>query len=92
LCCRWCGATPEFLNYHDTEWGFPVSDDLRLFEKLCLEGFLGLSTSHDIIVKQHAGLIEVDTQSGEFTEIKVILPRQAGRSSRRAADQVRAGH
>ena len=36
---------------------------------------LGLSISHDIIVKQHAGSIEVDTQSGEFTEIKIILPR-----------------
>ena len=37
--CRWCGAAPEFLAYHDTEWGFPVSDDNRLFEKLSLEGF-----------------------------------------------------
>lgn len=37
--CRWCGAAPEFLHYHDTEWGFPVSDDRRLFEKLSLEGF-----------------------------------------------------
>jgi DNA-3-methyladenine glycosylase I len=37
--CRWCGAAPEFLPYHDNEWGFPVSDDRRLFEKLCLEGF-----------------------------------------------------
>jgi DNA-3-methyladenine glycosylase I len=42
--CRWCGAAPEFLAYHDTEWGFPVSDDHRLFEKLSLEGFqAGLS-------------------------------------------------
>ena len=37
--CRWCGAAPEFLAYHDTEWGFPVSDDHRLFEKLSLESF-----------------------------------------------------
>jgi len=37
--CRWCGAAPDFLAYHDTEWGFPVSDDYRLFEKLSLEGF-----------------------------------------------------
>jgi len=44
LRCRWCGAAPEFLNYHDTEWGFPVSDDHRLFEKLSLESFqAGLS-------------------------------------------------
>lgn len=36
---------------------------------------LGLSISHDIVVKQHAGAIEVDTQPGEFTEIKITLPR-----------------
>jgi len=42
--CSWCDAAPEFLDYHDMEWGFPVSDDYRLFEKLCLEGFqAGLS-------------------------------------------------
>jgi len=38
---------------------------------------LGLSISHDIIVKQHAGSIEVDTRPGEFTEIRVVLPRVA---------------
>jgi signal transduction histidine kinase len=38
---------------------------------------LGLSISHDIIVNQHAGAIEVDAQPGEFTEIRVILPRTA---------------
>jgi two-component system, NtrC family, sensor kinase len=38
---------------------------------------LGLSISHDIIVKQHGGSVEVDTQPGEFTEIRVILPRVA---------------
>jgi GAF domain-containing protein len=36
---------------------------------------LGLSISHDIVVKQHAGSIEVDTEPGQFTEIKIILPR-----------------
>ena len=38
---------------------------------------LGLSMTHDIIVKQHSGSIEVDTQPGEFTEIKIILPHTA---------------
>lgn len=37
--CKWSGAAPEFLDYHDREWGFPVSNDIRLFEKLCLESF-----------------------------------------------------
>lgn len=37
--CRWCVAAPEFLDHHDTEWGFPVDNDHRLFEKLYLEGF-----------------------------------------------------
>jgi len=39
LRCRWCSAAPEFLAYHDTEWGLPEADDRRLFEKLSLEGF-----------------------------------------------------
>ncbi len=37
--CVWCGTDPLYTHYHDTEWGFPVRDDRRLFEKLCLEGF-----------------------------------------------------
>jgi DNA-3-methyladenine glycosylase I len=37
--CPWATSTPEYRSYHDTEWGFGVTDDHRLFEKLCLEGF-----------------------------------------------------
>ena len=37
--CGWCGNIAEFFLYHDTEWGFPVDDDRRLFEKLCFESF-----------------------------------------------------
>jgi DNA-3-methyladenine glycosylase I len=37
--CFWGASSPEYQAYHDTEWGFPVADDHRLFEKLCLEGF-----------------------------------------------------
>jgi DNA-3-methyladenine glycosylase I len=42
--CRWCQASAAYWHYHDHEWRFPVTDDRRLFEKLCLEGFqAGLS-------------------------------------------------
>src|SRR5580765_8435572 len=37
--CFWCGEAPDYVSYHDDEWGHPVEDDHRLFEKLCLEGF-----------------------------------------------------
>ena len=42
--CWWCGSDPLYVRYHDEEWGRPVTDDTRLFEKVCLEGFqAGLS-------------------------------------------------
>ena len=37
--CGWGASTPDYAVYHDQEWGRPVTDDRRLFEKLCLEGF-----------------------------------------------------
>lgn len=52
LRCRWCLATPEYLAYHDTEWGFPVADDRRLFEKLCLEGFQSGLSWRTILAKR----------------------------------------
>jgi DNA-3-methyladenine glycosylase I len=52
--CHWCGSAPEFLDYHDTEWGFPVGDDHRLFEKLCLESFQsGLSWRTILAKREH---------------------------------------
>ena len=50
--CRWCSAAPEFLDYHDSEWGFPVSDDHRLFEKLSLESFQSGLSWRTILVKR----------------------------------------
>jgi DNA-3-methyladenine glycosylase I len=50
--CRWCAAAPEFLAYHDTEWGFPVNGDRRLFEKLCLEGFQSGLSWRTILAKR----------------------------------------
>ncbi|MCD8493988.1 MAG: DNA-3-methyladenine glycosylase I [Alphaproteobacteria bacterium] len=42
--CFWCGDDPLYVRYHDEEWGYPVHDNFRLFEKICLEGFqAGLS-------------------------------------------------
>ena len=37
--CGWCGTDPDYVRYHDTEWGRKVTDDTVIFEKLCLEGF-----------------------------------------------------
>ncbi|MGB3409904.1 MAG: DNA-3-methyladenine glycosylase I [Microthrixaceae bacterium] len=50
--CGWAGAAPEFLHYHDTEWGFPVADDRRLFEKLSLEGFQSGLSWRTILAKR----------------------------------------
>jgi DNA-3-methyladenine glycosylase I len=50
--CGWCAAAPEFFAYHDSEWGFPVDDDRRLFEKLCLEGFQSGLSWRTILAKR----------------------------------------
>ncbi len=50
--CSWCAATPEYLHYHDTEWGYPVVDDQRLFEKICLEGFQSGLSWRTILTKR----------------------------------------
>ena len=50
--CRWSGAAPEFLDYHVKEWGFPVADDRRLFEKLSLEGFQSGLSWRTILAKR----------------------------------------
>ncbi|WCL52947.1 DNA-3-methyladenine glycosylase I [Gimibacter soli] len=50
--CGWCAAAPEFFDYHDCEWGFPVADDIRLFEKLCLESFQSGLSWRTILAKR----------------------------------------
>ncbi len=52
LRCSWCSAAPEFFEYHDTEWGYPVDDDVRLFEKLCLESFQSGLSWRTILAKR----------------------------------------
>jgi two-component system, NtrC family, sensor kinase len=71
------------ISIRDNGIGIPPDVKEKMFDpffttKPTGEGTgLGLSISHDIIVKQHGGAIEVDTQPGKFTEIRVILPRTA---------------
>ncbi|MGB7180770.1 MAG: DNA-3-methyladenine glycosylase I [Burkholderiaceae bacterium] len=50
--CQWCASAPEFLNYHDNEWGYPVADDIRLFEKICLESFQSGLSWRTILAKR----------------------------------------
>ncbi|MFI4928388.1 MAG: DNA-3-methyladenine glycosylase I [Burkholderiales bacterium] len=51
--CSWCaGAPPGYVAYHDHEWGFPVSDDQRLFEKVSLEGFQSGLSWRTILAKR----------------------------------------
>lgn len=50
--CAWCGDVPEFIPYHDNEWGFPVTNDIRLFEKICLEGFQSGLSWRTILLKR----------------------------------------
>lgn len=52
LRCSWCSAAPEFFEYHDNEWGYPVDDDIRLFEKLCLESFQSGLSWRTILAKR----------------------------------------
>ena len=74
------------IRIRDSGTGIPPEVKEKMFNpffttKPAGEGTgLGLSLSYDIIVKQHAGSIEVDTQLGEFTEFRLVLPRLAARS------------
>ncbi|HLO94770.1 MAG TPA: DNA-3-methyladenine glycosylase I [Burkholderiaceae bacterium] len=54
--CAWCEAPgfEAYRHYHDTEWGFPVSEERRLFEKLCLEGFQSGLSWRTILAKREA--------------------------------------
>lgn len=77
LRCRWCSAAPEFLDYHDTEWGFPVSDDRRLFEKLSLEGFQsGLSWRTILAKRENFRAVFHDF---DFDRIARFTPRDVNR-------------
>ncbi|WP_100445464.1 DNA-3-methyladenine glycosylase I [Glycomyces xiaoerkulensis] len=73
--CRWAAGAPEFLAYHDTEWGFPVDDDTALFEKLSLEAFQSGLSWRTILAKRpgfRAAFADFDCNAiGGFTEADV---------------------
>lgn len=75
LRCGWCVASPEYVKYHDKEWGFPVADDIRLFEKLSLECFQsGLSWRTILAKRDHfrRAFLQFDYQQlALFTEADV---------------------
>ncbi|WP_020208654.1 DNA-3-methyladenine glycosylase I [Gilvimarinus chinensis] len=50
--CGWCGNVEAFFPYHDNEWGYPVDDDIRLFEKICLESFQSGLSWRTILAKR----------------------------------------
>jgi DNA-3-methyladenine glycosylase I len=52
--CSWVGDDPLYVAYHDREWGFPIADDSRLFEKICLEGFQSGLSWRTILAKRDA--------------------------------------
>ena len=76
------GDTVE-IRIRDNGTGIPTEVKEKMFNpffttKPAGEGTgLGLSMSHDIIVKQHGGRIDVETEAGRFTEFKIVLPRAA---------------
>ncbi|TGS82352.1 HAMP domain-containing histidine kinase, partial [Mesorhizobium sp. M2D.F.Ca.ET.178.01.1.1] len=83
-----CAATRSLgdrveIRIRDNGTGIPPEVKEKMFNpffttKPAGEGTgLGLSLSHDIVVKQHAGTIDVDSQPGEFTEFRIVLPRAA---------------
>ncbi len=77
LRCFWGLSAPDYVRYHDEEWGFPVTDDRRLFEKICLEGFqsglswLTILRKRDAFRRAFAGF--------DFERVARFGPRQVRR-------------
>jgi DNA-3-methyladenine glycosylase I len=75
--CAWCTATPDYVAYHDTEWGFPVADDRRLFEKLCLESFQSGLSWRTILTKRPA--FRAAFQAFSIDRVAAFGPREVER-------------
>jgi len=77
--CAWGASTPDYARYHDTEWGFPVRDDRRLFEKVCLEGFqsglswLTILRKRDAFRKAFAGFEPAKVAKFGARDVKRLL-------------------
>ena len=73
--CSWCLATDRYIHYHDHEWGFPVADDRRLFEKISLEAFQSGLSWYTILQKRdhfRAAFAQFDFhQVARFTDTDV---------------------
>ncbi len=74
--CWWCGTDPGYIAYHDHEWGMPVGDDRRLYEKMCLEGFQAGLSWLTILRKREAFRDAFDDfdmhRVAKFTEADVV--------------------
>lgn len=80
--CSWCGDDALYIAYHDREWGFPVADDRRLFEKICLAGFQAGLSWRTILGKRdafRAGFADFD-----FDRVARFGPRDVARLLRDA--------
>jgi DNA-3-methyladenine glycosylase I len=75
--CPWALATPEYLAYHDAEWGFPVADDRRLFEKLSLEGFQSGLSWRTILAKRES--FRAAFRNFEIDRVARFTARDVGR-------------
>jgi DNA-3-methyladenine glycosylase I len=83
LRCWWCGDDPQYVEYHDTEWGNLVDDDRRLFEKICLEGFqAGLSWL--TILRKRAAFREAFADF-DFRSVAQFKPRDVEKLIKNAA-------
>lgn len=81
--CAWCADIPEFIPYHDNEWGFPVGDDGRLFEKICLEGFQSGLSWRTILNKREA--FRVAFRGFDFHAVATFTDRDVERLLQNAA-------
>ncbi len=75
--CRWCSGAPEFVPYHDEEWGMPVKDDRRLFEKLSLEAFQSGLSWRTILNKREA--FRAAFENFEFDRVARFTERDVAR-------------